>query len=462
MRSLLLLFLTTCLFYECTSESTSSSKTEVTYGTIAVPENRKVEDSRTLELAYAVIPSTGNEKKNPIVFLQGGPGGSSLVMVNFFSNSPLRKNHDIILFDARGTGRSSSFCEDTAGKFLGVMAKDLTMEEEYEETIALSNACKEYITKNAIDLAGYNSRENAADLEQLRMHLEIDQWILFGGSYGTRLGLTYLRDFGNAEAAVFMGVFPPEIQMHESFMEGLHQSLDYMFKRCEEDATCADKYPDLRDEFVEIINDLNEQPLSTMYRGSKFVINSQDALLLIHQLLYQKPFIEQVPAFIMALKKGDQEVLSTGINRAAGTLSFINAAVYWSVQAYDEVGFNRPGAFQEALEKHEYLQPGPAFFAVDQRVLEQWHPYRADEIETQPVVTDTPILMVNGMFDPITPVSYPRSTLKHLPNALLVEFPNEGHSIFNPCFFELFEEFVKNDYKSIRSSCVDGGSMNWR
>src|SRR5512145_315746 len=91
---------------------------------------------------------SGNPRGVPVVFLHGGPGaGSSPVHRQFFDPAFYR----IVVFDQRGAGRSTP---------LGCL--------EHNTTPAL------------ID-----------DLERLRRHLGIERWLVFGGSWGSTLGIAY-------------------------------------------------------------------------------------------------------------------------------------------------------------------------------------------------------------------------------------------------------------------------------
>ena len=90
----------------------------------------------------------GNEKGSPVVFLHGGPGsGCNATQRRFFDPAHYR----IILLDQRGCGRSTPQGE----------------------------------TKN-------NTTDDlVADIEQLRLHLGIVKWHVFGGSWGSTLALSY-------------------------------------------------------------------------------------------------------------------------------------------------------------------------------------------------------------------------------------------------------------------------------
>ena len=101
---------------------------------------------------------SGNARGVPVVFLHGGPGaGCAPVHRRFFDPSHYR----IILFDQRGAGRSVPNAE------------------------TLDNTTQALV----------------ADLESLRQHLNIDRWLVFGGSWGSTLALAY----GQAHPARCLG-----------------------------------------------------------------------------------------------------------------------------------------------------------------------------------------------------------------------------------------------------------------
>ncbi|HET6416111.1 MAG TPA: prolyl aminopeptidase, partial [Polyangiales bacterium] len=92
----------------------------------------------------------GNPEGKPAIFVHGGPGGgSSPVHRRFWDPSKYR----IILFDQRGCGRSTPHAE-------------------------LQNNT----TWHLVD-----------DIERIRVHLGIERWQLFGGSWGSTLSLAYAQ-----------------------------------------------------------------------------------------------------------------------------------------------------------------------------------------------------------------------------------------------------------------------------
>lgn len=92
--------------------------------------------------------TSGNPRGVPVVFLHGGPGaGAAPNHRRFFDPAHYR----IIIFDQRGAGRSTPLGE---------------------------------VRENTTPLL-------IADMERLRQHLDIDQWLVFGGSWGSTLALAY-------------------------------------------------------------------------------------------------------------------------------------------------------------------------------------------------------------------------------------------------------------------------------
>jgi proline iminopeptidase len=107
----------------------------------------------------------GNPRGVPVVFLHGGPGaGASPTHRRFFDPSHYR----IVILDQRGAGRSTPLGE----------------------------------TRN-------NTTDHlVADLEQLRTHLDIARWQVFGGSWGSTLALAYAQAHPDRVAALILrGIF---------------------------------------------------------------------------------------------------------------------------------------------------------------------------------------------------------------------------------------------------------------
>lgn len=107
----------------------------------------------------------GNKEGVPVIVVHGGPGGgcSEETVSNFDLNF-----YRVILLDQRGSGKSVPHAE----------------------------------------IEGNTTPELIEDLEKLRIHLSIEQWILYGGSWGTALSLLYGEKYPqNCLGFILRGVF---------------------------------------------------------------------------------------------------------------------------------------------------------------------------------------------------------------------------------------------------------------
>ena len=122
---------------------------------------------------------SGNPRGVPVLFLHGGPGaGAGPVHRRFFDPSHWR----IVIFDQRGAGRSRP---------LGGLEANTTP-----------------------DLV--------ADIERLRLHLGVERFLLFGGSWGSTLALAYAQAHPNRVAGcVLRGIFLGRASEVEWFMHGI-------------------------------------------------------------------------------------------------------------------------------------------------------------------------------------------------------------------------------------------------
>jgi proline iminopeptidase len=119
------------------------------------------------------IEECGNPNGVPMLFVHGGPGAGCEDYHRRFFDPELYR---IILFDQRGCGRSTPHAA----------------------------------------LEGNTTQALVADMEAIRTHLDIEQWLLFGGSWGSTLSLVYAETHPErVKGLVLRGIFlcrPHEIQ----------------------------------------------------------------------------------------------------------------------------------------------------------------------------------------------------------------------------------------------------------
>src|SRR5262249_13359912 len=154
------------------------------------------------------FPSTSAHPGNPIIYLAGGPGGAGTgaaggARFNIFM--ALREQADVIAFDQRGTGMSETPPDCPAATPFDVSAP-FTRDTIVARVRAETQRCLAWWRSQGVDIGAYDTRENAADIEDLRLAIGADRIDLWAISYGTHLGAAYLRAHeDHVGRAVFAG-----------------------------------------------------------------------------------------------------------------------------------------------------------------------------------------------------------------------------------------------------------------
>jgi len=228
---------------------------QVDCGYLLTPERHANPDGAQLYLAVAIIRArSGAAEPDPIIYLEGGPGGSALSGIDGWVNAALGENRDIILVDQRGTGYSEP------GLFCEFYNYDFDIEEV--DSVTHHAACVENLRADGIDVSAYNSAESAADVALLIEALGYEQVNLYGISYGTRVALTVMRDYPDLIRAVVLdSPFPPHVNGFEEQAPNGWAAMQALFDACDADPDCADAFPDLEGRLSDFLVSLEDETL---------------------------------------------------------------------------------------------------------------------------------------------------------------------------------------------------------
>lgn len=437
-------------------------------GFVVVPEQRAMPDGPTIRLAVARFRSTRSDPApDPVIFLQGGPGGATLSsgFTRRFTDlfTPTR---DFIAFDQRGTGYSEPNldCPEVREQGLRDDVRPLSIGEQQGDEIVAELACRDRLTGAGINPAAYNSAESAADINDIRAVLGYEKLNLLGISYGTRLGLTVMRDFpGIVRSAILDSVSPLHVNSYEEYAVSFDRALNLLFANCAADARCNAAYPTVREDFSQVYRQLNAQPVTVPVTSPStgahydLVIDGVRFVEFLHELLYYPSGIARIPALIAQVKGGSQRLLRPLIEDNYFNRSSIGMGI--SVRCNEYVPFN---SRDRAVAAEQNLLPEVReSFGVDIltnfTLCPQWPTKQPDPRDHQPVTSDIPTLVMESANDPVTPPAFGQSTAQTLVNSVYIESPGIGHSVIangGSCATTIIRSFVNDPATKPVTACV--------
>ncbi|WP_287128262.1 prolyl aminopeptidase [Candidatus Cyanaurora vandensis] len=271
---------------------------------------------------------SGNPSGQPVIFIHGGPGaGTEGTLRRFFNPEVYR----IVLFDQRGSGKSTP------------------------------HACLEENT----------TWDLVTDMEQLRVHLEIETWHVFGGSWGSTLALAYSETHPErVRSLVLRGIFL--IRKAE---------IDWFYQE-----GTSNLFPDLWEDFVKVILPDQRHDLVTAY----------------HRLL-----------------TGPDPEQCQQAARAWSTWEGATSKLQVDPATLNRFGQDRFALAFARIECHYFVNRG--FFETDDQLLQNVNRIR-----------HLPAVIVHGRYDVICPLKNAWDLHRVWPEAEFHIIPDAGHSAFEP------------------------------
>ncbi len=434
-------------------------------GYVTVPLRHDDPTGPTIRLAVAVLPGTNpNPAPDPLFVAQGGPGGSSLELFPLMMlGSSLRTDRDIVIFDQRGTlySEPNLLCPELDRLAQETIELDLSDEEAENRSLAAYQACGERLREAGVNLAAFNSLENAADVDSVRQALGYDKINFYGVSYGTLLGQHYLRLYPASLRSLILDAVVPT---QGSFIAAAAQTANRAFKEmanlCASDTACNAAYPNLEATIYEVMTALNETPATVPVTNPdtghtyQAVVNGDMFLNAVFLAMYEPSLISALPALVFNTRAGDYHLLSTLLPLAIFQPTF-SAGMYQTVVCAEEANFD-PAQMPLAgvpPQLAEMMQKGNVNLIKTCRL---WKiPSLGPEVD-QPVTSSVPTLLLSGRFDPITPATNAATVVQTLKNGYAYTFPNTSHGAFfsSQCASQMVEDFLNNPTSAPVSGCL--------
>lgn len=237
-------------------------------------------------------------------------------------------------------------------------------------------------------------------------------------------------------------------------------ALDQLISRCEVDAACDTRYPDLENRLRAVIAQADLDPHRVVavnqVDGESFevVVDSSRLANLVFQALYFPEGFGAIPAMVAELEAGETRTLASLAGLQVTNLPSLSSGMFAAVMCHDYLSAHTPQVlFEEGLtgdplfdQVFPGLEPPCDVFASG----------TSDASAVQPVVSEVPALFMSGLLDPITPPEFAATVASDFSNAQVVVHPNGGHAVsVGGCLAGLVVEFVSSPEDAVDSSCLE-------
>ena len=271
------------------------------------------------------VEESGNKNGTPVIFLHGGPGGGIEPIYRRYFNP---KRWHIIIFDQRGCGKSLPHAE-----------------------------LKENTTWDLVD-----------DIEKIRIHLNIKKWVVFGGSWGSTLSMSYAILHPNrCKGLILRGIF----MIRKKEIQWFYQD------------GASKIYPDAWEKYLSPIPENEHHDLVSAYY-KRLTSNNESTRL--------------------------------------------EAAKAWSIW---EASTSKLLPSNDLLHQFDNLKVAEAFARIECHYFINGGFFKTDEwiLENADVTQDLPAVIIQGRYDVVCPLTSAWELHKKLPKADFHIIPDAGHSM---------------------------------
>jgi pimeloyl-ACP methyl ester carboxylesterase len=425
-------------------------------GVFQRPENPAQPNGNTLDLHVAVVPALSlDPATDPFVPIAGGPGQAS---TDFYAATAhafevIRRDRDIVLLDQRGTGDSAPMdCDIDEDIVSGQMTQ--------EQTRIATEAC---IAVLPHDPRYFTTSVAVLDLEALRVALGYSQLNLYGISYGTRVAQHFARRFPESTRSVILdGVVPPQLALGPGIATEAQSALDGIFARCAESNSCDARFPDISERFAALHAALSAESVTLdiphpVTGATETVTYGSDELAgTIRLLSYHPSTVALIPFLVDEASEGRFAPLASQHLMIMESLSdSLSVGMHNAVVCTEDAPFFAGEAISDEDLAATYL--GPLIVDALNTICSVWPRGLLDDGFKTPLKSDTPVLLLSGDADPITPPGFAEIAALELTNARLLVGKQQGHGQApRGCMPDVIADFVSAaSFADLDTDCLE-------
>jgi pimeloyl-ACP methyl ester carboxylesterase len=427
---------------------------EARCGRLRVFEDREARRGRELELRVAVVPAlAASPRPDPLFILVGGPGQAATEAGAPLADALLavRRRRDIVLVDQRGTGASHALtCESDSERPLAeLLAPESGAEKARACQAGLDADTTRYATPVAMD-----------DLDDVRAALGYEHINVWGGSYGTRAALVYLRAHAeHVRSVVLDGSAPFALRLPLHVARDAERALGLLYADCEQDRDCQQRFPEARRRFSELLDGLGSGGVDARYehprsgQPERLHVDRAGLAGVVRNLLYVPQLGALLPLAIEQATRGDFGTFVAAADTFARGVQISTGMFLSIVCAEDVPRFDDQEA--EALTRGTFL--GGEWLLDMRAECNAWPAAQLPEAYFEPVRSDVPSLLLSGNLDPVTPPSWGALVARDLSRSRHIVVPGGGHGVSSlGCVPNLIADFLETlAPASLDTTCVE-------
>lgn len=438
-----------------------------TFGYLEVPEDRSNPSSKTIELPVYIFSSRSDRpKKDPIIYTVGGPGSSTMRSAQYMNTYTYLDDRDFILIEQRGTQYAKPHldCPRWAKAVYEANLPDFDSSKSDAHFERAARACRAKLIEKGINLNSYNTNEIAADINDLVDVLGIDKYNLLTISYSTKIAQVLMRDYPEKIRSVVMdSPLPLEVNYDEESVVNLLEMVETMLTDCQIDANCNASYPNLKTRFFEFLREKTLHPLEVQVKNPNsgkvetFRLRGKDFMTIFGSMSTgTAPYI---PSEIDKILKGDlsaveRQLVSLFQEPSSGNGMGMRLSVWCS----EESPFNSREVIERETQRYPEVK-GLSPTVFKENICNIWSVEKVADRENLAIQSDIPTLLINGSYDPDTPVKWAKNMLPNLSNSfhLIFEVWTHGPTTnwSNNCAMQAAHDFFNDPSIKPNPECFD-------
>ena len=364
----------------------------------------------------------------------------------------MRADRDILLLEQRGTGQSNGLkcAPETADPYW-----DTFTDEAAQQWV---HNCLQGFTG---DLSQYNTPNAVSDFAAMVHALGYAKVHLYGGSYGSRAALVFMRRYPELVASVVIDGMAPVQVIVGPFAQHGYRALNLLFSECEASPECQKQFPELRAQYWSLWARISKYSAQTPIR-----IDIRHPKTMAPQVLR----LDRNKFFQMTLNnlyaQEQRQLLPYAISQAAqdnwhpfaGMMAMASDnGIYAGLATNILCNEDLARATDVQLAADAQTPFGDSAVAPLRTLCNYWPgQYTLKNEYYEPIASAIPTLALSGQLDPVTPPMWGDLTVAHLPQATHLIAHNAAHIVaLRGCGPKLVRAFLNNpDAPLMQAECL--------